>query len=156
MDGLKDLLTTSDGRINRQKWWIGTLAIVVISILASIVISIISLGNGTISAWLAVLLNLVMIYPTYCIGIKRRHDRDNDGKDLIALIAISLVLNLLQAVGVGVTVTGAGAETVTQTATWLAVIQFAVLIFVIYMIVQLGVLKGTDGPNTYGPDPLNS
>ena len=140
MDDLKLLLTTTTGRIGRQRWWIGTLAIIVISIIAGIVINIISFGSATVVAWLGVLLNLVMIYPSYCIGIKRRHDRDNDGKDLVALIAASVVVNLLTALGLDGFI--------------MTVIQIAMLVFAIYMIVQLGVLKGTEGPNSYGPDPL--
>jgi len=37
---------------------------------------------------------------------------------------------------------------------WLMVLQFLVFVFAVYMLVQVGFLKGTEGPNQYGPDPL--
>jgi uncharacterized membrane protein YhaH (DUF805 family) len=156
MEGIISLLTTTDGRINRQRWWIGLLVIIGISIAVAIVLSIISFGNPTIVVWGGFLLSIVMLWPTYCIGVKRRHDRDNDGKDLIALIAVSMLLNLLQVLGIGMTVSEVGGVAVLVPDMWLMVLQIAVFIFAIYMLVQVGFLKGTDGPNQYGPDPLGT
>lgn len=156
MDNIVSLLTTTDGRIGRQQWWIGIVVLIVISIVASIILGIISLGNATVMAWLAVLLNLALIWPSYCIGIKRRHDRDNDGTDLKILIAGSLILNLLQATGIGVTMTDMGGVMVPVPAIWLGVINFIFAVFAIYMLVQLGFLKGTTGSNSYGADPLDA
>ena len=34
------------------------------------------------------------------------------------------------------------------------VVGIVFLVYAIYMLVQLGFLKGTPGPNSYGPDPL--
>ena len=156
MDTLVSLLTTTQGRIGRQQWWLGIVALIVISIVASIVLGIISFGNATVFAWLAVLLNIALIYPAYCIGLKRRHDRDNNGTDLKILIGGSLVINLLQATGIGVTWVDGGAGIVyPMPAIWLAVINLIYAIFAIYMLVQLGFLKGTPGSNSYGPDPLD-
>lgn len=156
MDKIVSLLTTTDGRIGRQQWWLGVVALIVVSILASIVLGIISFGNATVLAWLAVLLNIVLIWPSYCIGIKRRHDRDSDGTDLKILIGGSLVLNLLQATGIGMTwVDGGGGIVYPMPAIWLGIINLAFVVFAIYMLVQLGFLKGTTGANRYGPDPLD-
>ncbi|QYO77395.1 DUF805 domain-containing protein [Devosia salina] len=156
MDNIVSLLTTTEGRIGRQQWWIGIVVLIVISIVASIILGIISLGNATVMAWLAVLLNIALIWPSYCIGIKRRHDRDNDGTDLKILIAGSLILNLLQATGIGVTMTDMGGVMVPVPAIWLGVINFIFAVFAIYMLVQLGFLKGTTGSNSYGADPLDA
>ena len=156
MDNIVSLLTTTEGRIGRQQWWIGIVVLIVISIVASIILGIISFGNATVMAWLAVLLNIALIWPSYCIGIKRRHDRDNDGTDLKILIAGSLILNLLSATGIGVTMTDVGGVMVPVPAIWLGVINFAFAVFAIYMLVQLGFLKGTTGSNSYGADPLDA
>ncbi len=156
MDNIVSLLTTTEGRIGRQQWWIGIVVLIVISIVASIILGIISLGNATVMAWLAVLLNIALIWPSYCIGIKRRHDRDNDGTDLKILIAGSLILNQLQATGIGVTMTDMGGVMVPVPAIWLGVINFIFAVFAIYMLVQLGFLKGTTGSNSYGADPLDA
>ncbi|ODT80769.1 MAG: hypothetical protein ABS76_14980 [Pelagibacterium sp. SCN 64-44] len=156
MDNLKSLLTTTRGRIGRQQWWIGIVALIVISILASIVLGIISFGNAAVLGWLAVLLNIALIYPAYCIGIKRRHDRGSDGTDLKILIAGTVIINLIQATGIGVTwVDGGGGIVYPMPAIWLGIINLVFAVFAIYMLVQLGFLRGTHGANAYGPDPLD-
>jgi uncharacterized membrane protein YhaH (DUF805 family) len=156
MEKIVSLLTTTEGRIGRQQWWIGVIAMIVISIIASIILGILSFGNAALLSWLAVLLNIALIYPAYCIGIKRRHDRDNDGTDLKILIAGSIIINVLQATGIGVDWVDAGQGVVLPVpAIWLGLINLAYAIFAIYMFVQLGFLKGTTGENSYGLDPLD-
>ncbi len=157
MDKIIALLTTSDGRIGRQQWWIGIVALIVVSIIAGIVLSIISFGNPVVFAWLGVLLNLALIWPSYNLGMKRRHDRDNEGMDLKILLGGSVVLNLLTATGIGVTWTDIGGGVIMpQPAMWLSIINLIFGIFAIYMLVQLGFLKGTTGGNTYGADPVGA
>lgn len=155
MDNIKALLTTTDGRIGRQQWWIGIVVLIVISIVASIVLSILSFGNAAVMAWFGVLINLALIWPSYCVGIKRRHDRDNNGTDLKILIAGSVLLNLLTATGIGSSMTDMGGVMMPVPSIWLGALNVIFAIFAIYMLVQLGFLKGTAGPNNYGPDPLD-
>ena len=154
MDGIVSLLTTTEGRIGRKQWWIGVLVLIAAGIVASIILSIISMGNLTIMAWGGFLISLALLWPSYCIGIKRRHDRDNDGKDLIALIAVSVLLNLLQVLGIGVSTIDFNGVAMPTPDMWLAILQGLVFLFAIYMLVQVGFLRGTPGPNSYGPDPL--
>ena len=156
MDTIVSLLTTTEGRIGRQQWWIGVVALIVVSLVATIIFGIISFGNGTVVAWLSVLLSLVLIWPSYCLGIKRRHDRDNNGMDLKIMIGASVALNLLSATGIGVSWTDVGGVMVPMPSIWLSALNLIFAVFAIYMLVQLGFLKGTTGANTYGPDPLNA
>ena len=157
MDKIIALLTTSEGRIGRQKWWIGVVAMIVVGIIASIVIGIISFGNATIFGWLVVLLNLALLWPSYNIGIKRRHDRDNDGMDLKIMLGVSVLLNILTATGIGSSVVDIGGGVMMpQPALWLTILNLLFAVFAIYMLVQLGFLKGTTGANTYGSDPLGT
>jgi uncharacterized membrane protein YhaH (DUF805 family) len=156
MDKLVSLLTTTEGRIGRQQWWLGIVALIVIALVATVVFSIISFGNTTVVAWLGVLLSLAFIWPSYCIGIKRRRDRDNNGTDLKIMIAGSVLLNLISATGIGVTWTDVGGVLMPMPAIWLSALNLIFGIFAIYMLVQLGFLKGTTGANTYGADPLNA
>jgi len=155
MDNIKALLTTTEGRIGRQQWWIGIVVLIVISIVASIVLSILSFGNATVMAWFGLLINLALIWPSYCVGVKRRHDRDNNGTDLKILIAGSVLLNLLTATGIGSSMTDMGGVMMPVPSIWLGALNLIFAIFAIYMLVQLGFLKGTTGPNSYGPDPLD-
>jgi uncharacterized membrane protein YhaH (DUF805 family) len=150
MDNLIPLLTTADGRISRQQWWIGTVVMIVISIALSIVLAILGLGP-----WGQLVVSLALLYPSYCIGVKRRHDRDNDGLDVKILLGVSAVLGILQAFGIGFTVTDAGnGVMVPSPDLWLTIVYIAWVVAAIYVLVQLGFLKGTPGPNSYGADPL--
>ena len=62
---------------------------------------------------------------------------------LYGLIVFSLLWSLIQALGLLSSTGGIG-----------MVVSIIFLIYAIYMLVQLGFLKGTAGPNNYGPDPL--
>ena len=156
MDTIKALLTTREGRISRRQWWMGVLILIAISILVSIVLGILTMGNATLIAWAAVAVNIALIWPNYCLGLKRRHDRNNEGRDLEVLIAASVVVNLIQASGIGATRVNAFGVVSNSPSLWLGLLNLAFGIFAIYMVVQLGFLRGTTGPNRFGPDPLDA
>ena len=153
MDALKVLFTTSSGRISRKQWWLGVVGLVIASIVLTIILGIVGLGSN--SAWGQLIAFLILLYPNLCIGLKRRQDRDNNGNDIKALLGVSGVLSLLQALGIGTTLTDIGNGTMVATPnTIMSIVYFAVAIFGLYILVQLGFLKGTSGPNSYGADPL--
>lgn len=156
MNTIIALLTTTEGRIGRKHYWLGVLAMVVVAIVASIVLGVLSFGNATAMAWFGLLINLVLLWPSYCLGIKRRHDRNSDGMDLKIFLGCSVVLNLLSATGIGMTMTDVGGMMLPQPAMWLGLLNLAFGVFAIYMLVQLGFLKGTEGSNTYGADPVGA
>ena len=151
MDALIPLLTTTEGRIGRQQWWLGIVVIIVASIVLSLILGILGLGS-----WAQLIAYLVLLYPNWCLGIKRRQDRDNNGLDFKILIVVSGLLTLLQAFGIGVTMTDMGNGIMMPAPdAWMMVLSLAVAALGIYLLVQLGFLRGTAGPNSYGPDPLD-
>ncbi|MCR6670298.1 DUF805 domain-containing protein [Devosia ginsengisoli] len=151
MDNLVALYTTTAGRISRKNWWIGVVGIIVASIVLSIILSLVGLN----AAWAQLIVYVLLFYPNWCIGLKRRQDRDNNGMDFKILMGLSGLLALVQALGIGVTMTDMGNGVVVPAPDgWLMVLFGLMGIFGIYMLVQLGFLKGTPGPNTYGADPL--
>jgi uncharacterized membrane protein YhaH (DUF805 family) len=153
MDKLKLLYTTTDGRLSRKEWWIGVVGLLVASILLSIILGIVGLGGA--SGWGQLIAYVILFYPGWCIGIKRRQDRDNDATDFKVLMGVSGLLTLLQALGIGVTMTDMGNGIVMPTPDmWMSVLYLLLGVFGIYLLVQLGFLRGTQGPNSYGPDPL--
>ena len=111
--------------------------------------------------WLAtglamnVVLFAMLAYPAYCLAVKRRHDRNSRGIDLLGYMALGLVL-LIAVTLVANTAPFASAQLPP------ALMGPSIGLFVgfqaysIYMMFVLGVLKGTDGPNKYGPAPLTS
>ena len=66
------LLFQFDGRINRAKYWLGTLLVYVADL---IIVGIATSADSPILS----LLSLVLIWPGLAVQIKRWHDRDKSG-----------------------------------------------------------------------------
>ncbi|WP_137389326.1 DUF805 domain-containing protein [Rhodoligotrophos defluvii] len=67
----KFLLLDYQGRIGRALWWLGMLAVLVLSFIGYLLF-----GSDGLLAYLT---NLVLLFLTLCIHIKRCHDRDQSG-----------------------------------------------------------------------------
>ena len=180
MDNIVPLYTTTDGRISRKTWWLAVIGIAVVNIVISLLIFPI-LGLGTpnqqaimnaandpaalnalitssvqVSGWASLVLFLVFAYPLYCVSVKRRHDKDNNGMDVLGYLAITALMMLVQALGLGFSITDVNGVPVPMPSMIYGVLGFVALVYAIYMLVVLGFLRGTAGPNQYGPDPLAS
>jgi len=153
MDALVPLYTTTDGRLSRKQWWLGVVGLIIASIVLTIILSLVGLG-GT-SGWGQLIAFVILFFPSWCIGIKRRQDRDNNATDFKVLMGVSGLLTLVQAFGIGMTRTDLGnGMIVAMPDTWMSILYLLLGVFGIYMLVQLGFLKGTPGANSYGADPL--
>lgn len=158
MGNLMSDLMGMDGRINRQRWWIGVIVLAVVGIIISWILGLIfgtglmmdmaqlsdpAYVNGFITkvGWIGVITGIILAYPYLSLTMKRRHDRGNNGYDAMALIGLQIIVNLLNALGIGVGSLG-------------NILGIIVGIFALYMLVVAGFLRGTAGPNQYGPDPL--
>ena len=147
------LYLNGDGRISRKQWWIGTVILIVATFVLYFVLGLI--GLGLTSRWGPIIAYAIVIYPTLNLGVKRRHDRDNNGNDYRILVGIYAVLTVLQVLGFGYTPTDLGNGMVAMMPDmWMSIITLVVGVYGLYMLVQLGFLKGTPGANTYGADPL--
>ncbi len=163
MDNLVSLYTTFDGRIGRKTFWLWSIALGVVIFIISYIVNAV-LGNSNVvidpsatpeaisaavsgvvqkSAWVSLVLAIIFAYPTLALMTKRRHDKDNNGLDVKIFYALEIVVLILQGLGLTFNVVG-------------MVLGVILGIFAIYLLVVLGFLKGTTGPNTYGPDPLTS
>ncbi|MEO7221574.1 MAG: DUF805 domain-containing protein [Devosia sp.] len=166
-----------DGRLNRQPFWISSIILVVVSVVISLLIlpllglslipNIAVDGSANVadiqaaimaaqgrSAWIGLVLFLVFAYPSAAICIKRRHDRGNSGLDVWIYLGLAALTQLLAALGIGATVMEVAGMTVPVPGPIVSTLGILVGIFGLYLLVVLGFLKGTAGPNTYGPDPL--
>ena len=72
------LFTSFDGRISRQPFWIGTIVLWVVSLIANFIIGLI-FGSGALGNILAFLVGLALLYPSLAVAAKRWHDRDKSG-----------------------------------------------------------------------------
>ncbi len=103
---LKFLFLDFDGRINRQPFWLAVIAILIVDVALGVIFR----------AWLAALLQLLLLYPVFAVAAKRCHDRGKSG--------------------------------------WWSLLLLIPLVGLIWAIIDLGILEGTEGENTYGPNPL--
>ena len=140
------LLWSFEGRINRQPYWLASLAtIIALSALVGLIAAFGGAGlfTGELTGGVGIaLLILVASIPFIWIGLalggKRLHDRNKSAWWLLVFYLLPSVLE--RAAGY---VGGVGLV--------LGLASFAISI---WALVELGFLRGTAGPNDYGPDPL--
>jgi uncharacterized membrane protein YhaH (DUF805 family) len=129
------LLFGFQGRINRAKYW---MALVVYS---SVSIAIVGMGfylqfSVLFFVTLPILI-LLMAISGIAVGIKRLHDRDKTGWWLVPFYLLPPLFDGLTRINGLSLLFGLASAAVS-----------------IWMIVELGFLRGTPGPNQYGHDPL--
>jgi uncharacterized membrane protein YhaH (DUF805 family) len=180
MDNIISLFRSTEGRISRKSWWLGVVILIVINLIISLlVLPILGVSmmpnfaamtpDATTDAaavsqmvadsmraggWASLILFAIFAYPIYALSIKRRQDKDNNGMDLKIYLGLTGLVLLIQALGIGMETTTLGGVTIPTPSMWLMLLTFALGIFAIYLLVVLGFLRGTAGPNQYGPDPL--
>jgi len=132
---LGPLLFSFQGRINRAKYWIAAV------VYAAAMIVLFGLGFffnfAALFFVVAAMAFIAILVSGVAVGIKRLHDRDKSGWWLAAFYLVPALLD------------GAGRTTGSA-----VIFGLASLAVSIWAIVELGFLRGTPGPNQYGPDPL--
>jgi uncharacterized membrane protein YhaH (DUF805 family) len=152
-----NLLFGFSGRINRAKWWLTVLVYIIISVVAAIITAIVGETLGGLVTLAAVIPQL-WIYLAG--GVKRLHDLNRTGAWLVVFILGPIVLVILFFVIVGMDVLFAlasgdlDAATLARVGATGAIVGLLVLLLGIWALIWLGCLRGTVGPNQYGPDPL--
>jgi uncharacterized membrane protein YhaH (DUF805 family) len=145
------LLFSFTGRINRSRYWLAVLiytAIWTTFIAASLVWlggldidNLFSLAGAGLMIWLVgFLLFIVLTWSGLAVGIKRLHDRDKSGWWILLF-------------WLGPSILG-GLPTATPNLGGGFLLSLAAGVIGIWGFVELGCLRGTPGPNRYGPDPL--
>ena len=129
----KNLYTSYEGRINRQPFWLGLLALIIVQWIVIFIVSMllgVSMMGGIdpnmapdVAASMAMkamipiwIVSLLFLYPVLAVYTKRWHDRDKSG--------------------------------------WWSLIILVPIIGAIWFLVECGFLRGTEGPNRFGNDPL--
>ncbi|MGM4894184.1 DUF805 domain-containing protein [Tardiphaga sp. 839_C3_N1_4] len=144
------LLFSFTGRINRGKYWLAILIYIVawIAFMAAALIwlggfdtdRLFSMVGGALLLWLAAIVLITAgTWSGIATGIKRLHDREKSGWWILVFWLGPSVLS------------GIGSTSSASTSFVFHIASFAVTI---WAIVELGFLRGTAGPNEYGPDPL--
>jgi uncharacterized membrane protein YhaH (DUF805 family) len=132
-----------DGRVNRAPFWIAALIFAVINI-ALLLLGYLTEQSGLFQA-VNGMLSIVILISGIAVGIKRLHDRNKSGWYLLLFY---FVPGVLAAVSVLI---GEFVEDSSIIATVLALLALAIIVWVV---IELGCLRGTVGVNPYGPDPV--
>jgi uncharacterized membrane protein YhaH (DUF805 family) len=143
---LGTLFTSFEGRIGRKPFWLGVILLVVVGI-AILFASLVITGERDyqVIRLTAFVITVALLYPLTAVGVKRLHDRGRPGYTAAFFIIPWLLHHALNLVGV------------TGDPTSVNVVDVAFylinLVLMIWFIIDLGVLRGVQGPNPYGPDP---
>ncbi|NOI83446.1 DUF805 domain-containing protein [Vibrio tubiashii] len=137
---MKELLFSFQGRIGRKTYWIW-------NVVYYLMIVGFAMGMNVLAPSIAHLILpvflIVILVPDLAITAKRWHDRGKSSWWL--LLNIPLVIGRMT-VPVG-DPSLAGQPSMLQAAT-----SFAALVCGLWILVECGFLKGTDGENQYGPE----
>ena len=129
---MKELLFTNVGRINRQKFWLALFYQLIASIIVGIVFGV-----------------LAMIFPG---------DVTADGS--FHVTGLKAIPYLIVGIGYAVFSFWAGLCVAIKRyhdrgkSGWWILIMLVPIVGGIWYFIETGCLRGTDGPNAYGPDPL--
>jgi uncharacterized membrane protein YhaH (DUF805 family) len=145
------LLFSFTGRINRGRYWLAVLIYIAIwtSFIAASLVwlggldldNLLSFAGAGLMIWLVgFLLFIVLTWSGLAVGIKRLHDRDKSGWWILLF-------------WLGPSLLG-GWPTATPNLGGGFLLSLAAGAIAIWGFVELGCLRGTPGPNQYGPDPL--
>ena len=139
------LFTSFQGRINRGKYWLATLILLAIS--AVLEAGGQAAGQGTLFKILSIIVTIASTVAALAVAVKRLHDRDKSGWWMLLFYIGPALLAFGTIYGV------AGMEAGRSGGGGLVFVLagFAVLI---WAFIELGCLRGTVGPNRFGPDPL--
>jgi uncharacterized membrane protein YhaH (DUF805 family) len=141
----RELLFGFSGRINRAKYWIAVAIYWAVSIALGLVAFLTLAGVEIVRSTtmitpffiFAAVVYIAVAVSGIAVGIKRLHDRNKTGWWLLVFY---LVPGLISTVGTRMH--------------GLAILNLVSTAILIWMIVELGFLRGTPGPNRYGADPL--
>lgn len=141
---LSFLFFSLDGRIGRARFWLGTIILAIVSFVATyLIVALVGVSQAAIAFSAAV--SFALAYPSYAVMAKRFQDRDKPGFLALLLLIPSYGANLLYTFGV---------FDLDQPSAWAQSLDVIIAVIFLWFLVELGFLKGTQGPNRYGPDPL--
>jgi uncharacterized membrane protein YhaH (DUF805 family) len=140
---IMQLLFSFQCRLNRKPYWM-TVIVTMLIIMVLLLLALVMLREhrfefAGLTIALLVILYIPLIWIGLAIGAKRLHDRDKSAWWLLVFYALPGILST------------AGNQTGDFGFTILHIISFGISV---WAFVELGCLRGTPGPNRYGPDPL--
>ena len=132
------VLTSIEGRISRQPFWIAMVILFGIEIAASYAVG---------ERWSSIV-SLLFAYPEFAVLAKRGHDRNAPTWIAAVFIAGAVVLDLMVLLDL--------VGPLDQPSTLFYVFLVPLGIVAIIILIDFGFRRGTVGENRFGPDPLGA
>jgi len=146
------LYTSFEGRINRKRYWMGLIVLIIIMLVVLFAVNLVVGGSMLApdprTRLVTFVLQLLFLYPSAALMVKRLHDR-NRPSYWAAFLLVPVVIKALT------DLMGLSGDPLNQNALdyLLGIIIFVVSV---WFFIELGCLRGTVGSNQYGPDPLGT
>jgi len=129
------LLTSIEGRISRQPFWIALLPMIGLELIA----------YSAFGRWSSIV-SFILAYPEFAVIAKRGHDRNAPTWIAAVFVAGAVVLDLLSLLNL------LGPMEKPSTLFYVAGLPFTIMALI--LLIDFGFRRGTVGPNYYGADPL--
>lgn len=138
---------TFKGRARRAEYWYFLLYVLLLNMLAYF-LSFFSVITPTTANVLNTLIFVATIIPTMAVTVRRFHDFNKSGWNLLWIIiaCISSILFILY--------TLLGGDPESQTIRYLFVVAFACNVVGLIVVLIWPITKSFDGENQYGPSPM--
>jgi len=153
------------GRISRSQYWLKFVLPYIGIIIVLQLMSVLSSSSSPLhilSSILIFIFSLVVVWPSLVVMIKRIHDRNKSGwfclilyvpLTIFIILLIIWLAALLVAIGAGST---ASAPAIGAFAVFVMILGFVCAGITIWFFIEFGCMRGTIGPNRFGPDPVRS
>jgi uncharacterized membrane protein YhaH (DUF805 family) len=168
-----ETFTSFAGRISRKTWWLGTIIMIVVSLILYFILSSI-LGTGMTammdpqklaepgymegvmrSAAIQQLITLVVLfYPVTVLMSKRLNDRDRPSWFKWVFWAPTVIATILGLLGMAYNFNDVGGVKIPEPTTLMTAVTVLSVVIGIWALVELGFLRGTEGANRFGPDSI--
>jgi uncharacterized membrane protein YhaH (DUF805 family) len=139
---MTQLLFSFQGRLNRKPYWLTNIAVgigaIVLVALALVMLGEHKFAEAFATMALVAILYIPLLWVSLALGAKRLHDRNKSAWWLVLFYVAPGVAS-----GIG--------DQMEYLGFVLHLVAFAITV---WAFVELGCLRGTVGPNQYGPDPL--
>ena len=160
-----DLLFSFKGRTQRLYFWLTSLAVAVIAGMVSSTLEFMakSTGSGVVNpdtnafeptgpfAVGIFLIAIANMWISFALSVKRLHDRDRTGWWLVVQTAVIVVAIILVVIGLAVP---EGKNTPVYVVA--GAVGAVAIAITFWLFIEIGFLRGTQGPNRHGPDPLGA
>ncbi len=125
------------GRISRSQYWLGMAGV------AATLGAALGFASLTPLIYAAVPLTIAAVVALYILAVKRLHDRNKSGWWTLVFLWAPGVLDRIT-------------DKIAEESTMWGVLVLIGCVLSIWGLIELGFLRGTDGDNDFGADPLRA